>query len=73
MSATKKIQYSAEVPNSPEIPGEGKPRRSIDCLDKPLMTTYDPLVNSLHDNFNNGVKISGKLRHQIRKITTTIS
>ncbi|KAG0006567.1 hypothetical protein BGZ65_006565 [Modicella reniformis] len=51
--------YSVIVPNSPDIPGEGKPRRSILCPEK-LVENYPSVktgttIKTLHDNFLEGV------------------
>ncbi len=54
------MQFSVEVPNAHDIPGEGKPRRGAAFMDQPFISSYDPSVKSLHDNFNSGVKISGE-------------
>ncbi|KAF9899569.1 hypothetical protein BX616_002949 [Lobosporangium transversale] len=54
--------YSAEVPNSPDIPGEGKPRRSILCPEK-LVQSYQShkgtnQITTLYENFLEGVQRS---------------
>ncbi|KAF9578967.1 Long chain acyl-CoA synthetase 7 peroxisomal [Lunasporangiospora selenospora] len=51
--------YSVVVPNSPEVPGEGKPRRSVLCPDK-LLENYPSIkpgttVTTLYENFLEGV------------------
>ncbi|KAF9360084.1 hypothetical protein BGX34_007964 [Mortierella sp. NVP85] len=51
--------YSVVVPNSPDIPGEGKPRRSVLCPEK-LLENYPSVkagatVKTLHENFLEGV------------------
>jgi len=56
--------YSVVVPNSPDIPGEGKPRRSVLCPEK-LLENYPSVkpgatVKTLHENFLEGVLRSGK-------------
>ncbi|KAF9956067.1 Long chain acyl-CoA synthetase 7 peroxisomal [Mortierella alpina] len=55
--------YSVVVPNSPDIPGEGKPRRSVLCPDK-LLENYpsvkaDSTITTLYENFQEGVLRSG--------------
>ncbi|KAF9182459.1 hypothetical protein BGZ51_004725 [Haplosporangium sp. Z 767] len=51
--------YSVTVPNSPDIPGEGKPRRSVLCPDK-LVENYPSIkagatITTLYENFLEGV------------------
>ncbi|KAF9407409.1 Long chain acyl-CoA synthetase 7 peroxisomal [Podila epigama] len=55
--------YSAVVPNSPDIPGEGKPRRSVLCPEE-LVSSYPSAkvgstVTTLYENFLEGVHRSG--------------
>ena len=55
--------FSIEVAGSPQIPGEGKPRRSILCPEK-LVQSYqssrgDSTVTTLYENFLEGVHRSG--------------
>lgn len=55
--------YSIEVVGSQEIPGEGKPRRSILCPDK-LVQSYpsnkgNTNITTLYENFLEGVQRSG--------------
>ncbi|KAF9586695.1 hypothetical protein BGW38_008618 [Lunasporangiospora selenospora] len=55
--------YSIEVPDSPIVSGEGKPRRSILSPDK-LVYTYtshrgDSTISTLYENFLEGVQRSG--------------
>lgn len=57
--------YSIEVPGSPQVPGEGKPRRSILCPDK-LVQSYQSFkgsndITTLYENFLEGVQRSGTL------------
>ncbi|KAF9425607.1 hypothetical protein BGZ76_003151 [Entomortierella beljakovae] len=54
--------YSVVVENSPDIPGEGKPRRSIYCPDE-LVENYTSIkdgrpVTTLYENFLEGVHLS---------------
>ncbi|KAG0361497.1 hypothetical protein BC939DRAFT_442872 [Gamsiella multidivaricata] len=54
--------YSIEVAGSPNIPGEGKPRRSILCPDK-LVQSYqsskgNSTITTLYENFLEGVQRS---------------
>jgi long-chain acyl-CoA synthetase len=53
----RKLQ-SIEVPNSPDILGEGKPRRTAFSSDK-LVERVPSGVTTLFDNFKKGVEISG--------------
>ncbi|KAG0297871.1 Long chain acyl-CoA synthetase 7 peroxisomal [Dissophora globulifera] len=51
--------FSVVVPNSPNVPGEGKPRRSVLCPEK-LVESYPSnrpgmTVRTLYDNFLEGV------------------
>ncbi|RKP38348.1 hypothetical protein BJ085DRAFT_22103 [Dimargaris cristalligena] len=50
--------HSIEVKGSPEIPGEGKPRRYAKLGNKPLIGAPEG-INSLYDNFVRGVKLGG--------------
>ncbi|RKP19201.1 acetyl-CoA synthetase-like protein [Rozella allomycis CSF55] len=50
---------TVEVPGAVERPGEGKPRKIRQFANKPLTVTYDENVQTLYDNFNKGVEISG--------------
>jgi long-chain acyl-CoA synthetase len=55
--------YSIEVVGSQEVPGEGKPRRSILCPDK-LVQSYpsnkgNTNITTLYENFLEGVQRSG--------------
>lgn len=56
--------YSVEVPGSLQVPGEGKPRRSILCPDK-LVENYQSFkgstITTLYENFLEGVQRSGTL------------
>ncbi|GJJ71125.1 long-chain acyl-CoA synthetase [Entomortierella parvispora] len=52
--------YSVVVPNSPAIPGEGKPRRSVLCPEK-LLENYPSIkagvtITTLYENFLEGVQ-----------------
>jgi long-chain acyl-CoA synthetase len=57
--------YSVEVPGSPQVPGEGKPRRSILCPDKLIQSyqsfTGNNTITTLYENFLEGVQRSGNL------------
>jgi len=55
--------YSVVVPNSPAIPGEGKPRRSVLCPEK-LLENYPSVkagvtITTLYENFLEGVQRAG--------------
>lgn len=56
--------YSAVVPNSPDVPGEGKPRRSVLCPEN-LVENYAASyktgsnVTTLYENFLEGIHRSG--------------
>lgn len=51
--------YSVEA-NVPEKAGEGKPRRSyLLGPSDPLVSSTDPSISTLWDNWNNGVRVSG--------------
>ncbi|CAG8514565.1 3063_t:CDS:2 [Funneliformis caledonium] len=50
-------QYSVEVAGSPDIPGEGKPRRNALCPDK--LIVHPTGATTLYENFLNGVKEAG--------------
>ncbi|KAJ3377928.1 Long chain acyl-CoA synthetase 7 peroxisomal [Lobulomyces angularis] len=51
-------QFTLEVKDAPEIPNEGKPRRS--ALFPQLVAGFDGVAN-LHENLLNGVKTAGDL------------
>ncbi|CAI2182139.1 11536_t:CDS:2 [Funneliformis geosporum] len=53
----QKDQYSVEVTGSPDIPGEGKPRRNALCPDK--LIVHPNGATTLYENFLNGVKEAG--------------
>ncbi|KAG0014734.1 hypothetical protein BGZ82_001666 [Podila clonocystis] len=53
--------YSVPVAGSPDIPGEGKPRRSVLCppeLVHNYKTTKGALVSTLYENFLEGVRLA---------------
>ncbi|KAG0347950.1 Long chain acyl-CoA synthetase 7 peroxisomal [Podila humilis] len=55
--------FSAVVPNSPDVPGEGKPRRSVLCPEH-LVDSYPSAktgatITTLYENFLEGVQRSG--------------
>lgn len=54
-----KTQYSIEVADAPDIPGEGKPRRNALCPDKLII--HPPNATTLYENFLHGVNKAGKL------------
>jgi hypothetical protein len=58
-----KIQYSVEVSDAPDIPGEGKPRRNALCPDKLII--HPPNATTLYENFLNGVNEAGKLSNYL--------
>ena len=54
--------YSVPVAGSPDIPGEGKPRRSVLCppeLVQNYKTPKGTVVSTLYENFLEGVRIAG--------------
>ncbi|CAB4423979.1 unnamed protein product [Rhizophagus irregularis] len=52
-----KTQYSIEVADAPDIPGEGKPRRNALCPDKLII--HPPNATTLYENFLHGVNKAG--------------
>ncbi|KAJ3357622.1 Long chain acyl-CoA synthetase 7 peroxisomal [Allomyces javanicus] len=50
--------YTIESPNAPDEPGCGKPRRAAYMADQPELLGMIPGINSLHEMFLTGVKIS---------------
>ena len=60
--------FSNVVPNSPEVAGEGKPRRSVLCPEK-LVENYPSsksgVVSTLYENFLEGVHRSRKSSYLI--------
>lgn len=68
--------YSIEAVGSQEIPGEGKPRRSILCPDK-LVQSYpsnkgNTNITTLYENFLEGIQRSG-MRHATRLLFPLLS
>ncbi|RIA88588.1 hypothetical protein C1645_725835 [Glomus cerebriforme] len=53
----QKYQYSIEVADAPDIPGEGKPRRNSLCPDK--LITHPPNATTLYENFLHGINEAG--------------
>ena len=54
-----KYQYSIEVADAPNIPGEGKPRRNALCPDKLIVHPFG--ATTLYENFLHGVNEAGKV------------
>jgi len=52
-----KLMYTTEVPGAPDVPGEGKPRRSV--FSDELITSLGSGVSTLHENFQKGLEIAG--------------
>ncbi|KNC98236.1 uncharacterized protein SPPG_06636 [Spizellomyces punctatus DAOM BR117] len=54
----QQLMFTVEVPGSPEVAGEGKPRRHFLHADKPFVGC-PPEASNLHENLLRGVKLSG--------------
>ncbi|KAI8912664.1 hypothetical protein EDD86DRAFT_201962 [Gorgonomyces haynaldii] len=52
------FQYTVELPDAPEVAGEGKPRRYYKSVGKELVS-HPEGIHNLHQNFLHGVSVSG--------------